>query len=45
VPDIAFTCSCKCLFGRYIRDDQPWVANCPLCKAEVTDAISMSREG
>lgn len=39
MPDIAFTCSCKCLFGRYIRDHQPWVASCPLCGSEVKDAI------
>jgi hypothetical protein len=41
--DYAFTCKCKCLFGRYIRDGMPIEAACPLCSEVVTDAFCMSR--
>jgi hypothetical protein len=42
--DYAFTCTCKCLFARYIRGNDEVKADCPLCGATVTDASSMSRD-
>jgi hypothetical protein len=39
MPEVAFTCSCKCLFNRYIRDGEPWMATCPLCGEQVQDGI------
>ncbi len=42
MPDVVFTCACKCLFGRYIRDHQPWVADCPLCGAQVESTLPLN---
>lgn len=39
MPDVAFLCSCKCLFGEWKRDDEPWQAQCPLCGETVSDGI------
>lgn len=37
----AFTCSCKCLFEGYCKEEIK--ANCPLCGSEVLNAICMDR--
>lgn len=39
--EYAFTCKCKCLFARYIKDGEPVEVNCPLCGENTTDAIPM----
>jgi hypothetical protein len=44
MPDVTFLCDCKCLFGRYIRDGEPWVAKCKLCGAKVTNATGPNGE-
>lgn len=45
--EYVFTCTCKTLFGRYIRDGQVPVAKCPSCGENVQSDLSMrsTREG
>ena len=45
MPFVAFTCECRCLFGRYISEGQPWEARCRLCGATVTNGIGPHGEG
>lgn len=39
MPDVIFTCTCKCAFSRYKRDGEPFEHACPLCGETTTDAI------
>jgi hypothetical protein len=39
MPLVAFTCSCKTLFGYYKSDGEAWVHPCPKCGVMVSDAI------
>lgn len=47
MPLVAFTCSCKTLFGRYIALDkgEELKAVCPQCNAEVTNFTLPHGEG
>lgn len=40
MPDIVFTCACRCAFQRYKRDGEALEAACPKCGETVTDAIT-----
>lgn len=44
MPNYAFTCKCKCLFGKHIRDNEELAAVCPLCGEVVTNSLSMARQ-
>lgn len=39
MPDILFTCQCRCCFMRWKRDGEAWEHECPKCKATVYDAL------
>lgn len=41
--DHAFTCTCKTLFGSYVKDGQPNEATCPCCGETVRNGTSMHR--